>query len=108
MSTGLFQNLPGAHEMAGSNGLSSEPWLLPITDRKAPAAQTPEALLSSVRQASRRFWLGANVLAAALVLLLSAQIAVDWRGGALNPGTGQIADATPPTIAVDKAALTDH
>ncbi len=105
MSAGLFQTVPGAHEMSGANALANEPWLLPISDRTAPAAETPDMIAQAVRKASRRLFLAANTLGAALVLLLTAQIATDWRGGASNPGTGQIADATPPTIAVEKANL---
>ena len=38
MSNGLFQGLPGSHEMAGAHALPTEPWLLPISDRAAEAA----------------------------------------------------------------------
>ena len=37
MSNGLFQNLPGSHEMAGIQALPTEPWLLPISDGAAAA-----------------------------------------------------------------------
>lgn len=108
MSNGLFQNLPGAHEMGGANALSNEPWLLPISDRPMKAGATPEALLLSVRQSARPFRIAANALCAVLALILTAQITTGIIGSSSNPSTGQIADASPPTIAVEKAALTVH
>ncbi len=105
MSAGLFQTVPGAHEMTGASGLANEPWLLPISDRAPPVAETPDLIAQAVRKASRRLFLAANTLGAALVLLLTVQIATDWRGAVTNPGTNQIADATPPTIGVEKANL---
>ena len=107
MSIGSFQHLPGAHEMGGGNALPTEPWLLPISDR-APeaAASASDALQNAVRTASRKLWLAANALCAVLALLLTAQIATDWRSPVGNPATGQIADASPPTLAAERAALT--
>ena len=108
MSIGSFQHLPGAHEMGGSNALPSEPWLLPISDlAPVSAASTSEAIYAGVRQASRRFWLAANVLCAMLALVLTAQVAIDWNSPVARPSTGgQVADASPPTLAAEKAALT--
>jgi hypothetical protein len=58
MSNGLFQNLPGSHEMAGIQALPTEPWLLPISDRAAEAAgKTADELQAAVRRAARPFWL---------------------------------------------------
>ncbi len=53
MSNGLFQGLPGSHEMAGAHALPTEPWLLPISDRAAEAAgKTADELQAAVRRAS--------------------------------------------------------
>ncbi len=106
MSAGLFQNLPGAHEMGSAHALPNEPWLLPISDRTDTKTDAPDLLAQAVKQASRRFWIAANALCAALALLLTAQVATDWRSPASRPASGQVADALPPTIAVEKAALT--
>lgn len=106
MSIGPFQQLSGSYGMSSENGLANEPWLLPISDGAPPAPATPEALVASVRQSSRRFWVTANALCAVLALLLTAQVATDWMSLG-HPKTGQIADATPPTLAAEKAAL-DH
>ncbi|KQP48926.1 hypothetical protein ASG40_18650 [Methylobacterium sp. Leaf399] len=109
MSSGLFQNLPGAHEMGGVNGLPSEPWLLPISDGPAPVEPAAEAVMLSVRRAARPFQMAANALVAALVLMLGVQIATDWAGTRSVPRSSErIADATPPTLPVEKAALTVH
>lgn len=105
MSIGPFQRLPGSSENWGADALAVEPWLLPISDRETRDATTSDALMRSVRQASRRFWLAANALCAVLALLLTAQVATDWRSPVARPATGQVADATPPTIAVEKASL---
>ena len=60
MSNGLFQGLPGSHEMAGIQALPTEPWLLPISDRAAEAAgKTADELQAAVRRAARPFWLAA-------------------------------------------------
>ncbi|GJE27463.1 hypothetical protein [Methylobacterium organophilum] len=109
MSAGLFQTLPGAHEMGGAQALPSEPWLLPISDREERREETSsEALLQAVKLSSRRFWLAANALCAVLALLLTAQVATDWRSPVGQPASGQVAEATPPTIAVEKASLVHH
>ncbi|GJE55857.1 MULTISPECIES: hypothetical protein [Methylobacterium] len=105
MSNGLFQNLPGAHEMGSASALPNEPWLLPISDTIA-AAPSSDDLMAGVRQSARPFRIAANALCAVLALLLTAQMTTGWVGSPSHPSTGQIADATPPTIAVEKAALT--
>lgn len=105
MSNGLFQNLPGAHEMGSANALASEPWLLPISD-KIVAAPVTDDLMAGVRQSARPFTIAANALGAVLALLLAAQVSTGFVGSGSHPATGQIADASPPTIAVEKAALT--
>ncbi|MEH3120180.1 MAG: hypothetical protein PGN25_22020 [Methylorubrum populi] len=106
MSIAPFQRLPGSSENWGADALCAEPWLMPISDSALRDEATTEALVSAVRQSSRRFWIAANALCAALALLLSAQIAVDWTSPVSRPSTGhQVADATPPTIAVEKASL---
>jgi len=105
MSNGLFQNLPGAHEMGAANALPNEPWLLPISDRIA-AVPASDDLMAGVRRSARPFAIAANALCAVLALLLTAQVATGWVGSPSHPATGQIADATPPTLAVEKAALT--
>lgn len=97
MSNGLFQSLPGAHEMGGAHAIPSEPWLLPISDT-VRAESTPEALLLSVRQSARPFQIAANALLAVLVLALTAQITIDWTGSRTAASqramTGHVADAT--------------
>lgn len=109
MSNGLFQNLPGASEMGGVNALPSEPWLLPISDGQVQPGPTTEALLLSVRRAARPFRMAANALLAVLFLMLTAQIATDWVGsGSVRRSNDRVADATPPTMAVERAALTVH
>lgn len=111
MSTGPFQTDYGSYRVGGDYGLPSEPWLLPITDEAPRAASVAEedSLSAGVRLASRKVWLTANALCAVLALLLSAQIATDWGSAVSRPTTGQVAEATPPTIAVEKASLTsDH
>jgi hypothetical protein len=40
-----------------------------------------------------------------LALLLTAQVATDWNSPVARPATGQVADASPPTLAVEKASL---
>lgn len=106
MSSGLFQNLPGAHEMGGVHALPSEPWLLPISDGEALRTDASDDLLRSVQQAAKPFRIAAHALIAALVLMLSAQIASDWMVAApTQHGTHQVADATPPTLPVTRAAL---
>lgn len=105
MSNGLFQNLPGSHEMAGAQSLPSEPWLLPISDRLAASAgRTSDELQSAVRQAARPFWLAANGLCIALGLALTLQCATGWM--APHPRASvTVADATPPTLAPQTASL---
>ena len=108
MSIGPFQNLPGSHEMSVADALSTEPWLLPISDDGPAKPLSDVALRQAVRKASRPFWMAANGLAAAMALALTLQAAT----GFMNPpraSVGPVADATPPTIAVQKAAMTaDH
>lgn len=106
MSIAPFQRLPGSSENWGADALCAEPWLMPISDRAPRDESTTDALVKAVRQSSRRFWIAANTLCAALALLLTAQIATDWSSPVARPVTGhQVADATPPTIAVEKASL---
>ncbi|MDV2982931.1 UNVERIFIED_CONTAM: hypothetical protein Q9R58_01300 [Methylobacteriaceae bacterium AG10] len=106
MSIAPFQRLPGSSENWGADALSIEPWLMPITDRESRDETTTDALVSAVRQSSRRFWIAANALCAGLALLLTAQIATDWSSPVARPVTGhQVADATPPTLPVEKASL---
>ncbi|MEE7457364.1 hypothetical protein MPAR168_05010 [Methylorubrum populi] len=106
MSIAPFQRLPGSSENWGADTLSVEPWLMPISDRETRDESSTDALASAVRQASRRFWIAANALCAVLALLLSAQIATDWRTPASRPVAGhQVADAAPPTLPVERASL---
>ncbi|AWI90799.1 hypothetical protein [Methylorubrum aminovorans] len=107
MSIAPFQRLPGSSENWGADTLSVEPWLMPISDRAARDETTTDALAKAVRQSSRRLWLAANALCAGLALLLTAQIATDWSSSPVaRPVTGhQVADATPPTLPVEKASL---
>ncbi len=106
MSIAPFQRLPGSSENWGAETLPYEPWLMPISDRATRDETTTDALVSAVRQSSRRFWIAANALCAALALLLTAQIATDWSAPVARPVAGhQVADATPPTLAVEKASL---
>ncbi|KQO74013.1 hypothetical protein [Methylobacterium sp. Leaf88] len=107
MSCGLFQNLPGAHEMGGLQALPSEPWLLPISDRLDAATTDADRLEATVRLSVRPFQRAANALMAVLLLLLSVQIGADWMNARTpHPTTNQIADATPPDMPVTKATLT--
>ncbi|KQU31955.1 hypothetical protein ASG63_15775 [Methylobacterium sp. Leaf94] len=107
MSSGLFQNLPGAHEMGGLQALPSEPWLLPISDRMDAATTDTDRLEATVRLSVRPFQRAANALMAALLLLLSVQICADLMNARTpHPTTNQIADATPPDMPVTKATLT--
>ena len=105
MSNGLFQNLPGSHEMAGIQALPTEPWLMPISDRAAAVmSKTSEDLHAAVRQASRPFWLAANGLCIALGLALTLQCATGWMAPAPRSAV-TIAQASPPTIAPQTASL---
>src|SRR5215218_7159372 len=89
MSNGLFQNLPGSHEMAGVQALPNEPWLLPISDRAAAAVgKSADELQAAVRQAARPFWLFAN----------------GWTPAAPRSAV-TVAQATPPTLAPQTASL---
>ncbi|MDP4005349.1 hypothetical protein [Methylobacterium sp. NEAU K] len=105
MSNGLFQNLPGSHEMAGTHALPTEPWLLPISDRAAAVVnKTSDELQAAVRQAARPFWLAANGLCIALGLALTIQCATGWM--VTQPRSAvTVAQATPPTIAPQTASL---
>jgi hypothetical protein len=106
MSIAPFQRLPGSSENWGADALSAEPWLMPISDRVSRDETTADALMSAVKQSSRRFWIAANALCAVLALLLTAQVATDWNSPVARPAaTGQVADASPPTLAVEKASL---
>ena len=118
MSTGLFQNLPGAHEMGGASALPSEPWLLPISDGPgplpSPASDATDALLLSVRNAARPARIAANALMALLFVMVLGQIAKDRFGAAPAhttaaeqiATTSQVADAAPAAMPVSKASLT--
>ncbi|MDP4023697.1 hypothetical protein Q8W71_13755 [Methylobacterium sp. NEAU 140] len=103
MSNGLFQHLPGSHEMAGSYALPNEPWLMPISDRVA-AEITADDVQSAVRKAARPFWLAANGLCVALGLALMAQAATGFMAPTPR-ATVSVAQATPPTIAPQTASL---
>lgn len=106
MSIGLFQNLPGAHEMGGADTLANEPWLLPISDShpvKDPLSA--EAITQAVRNAARPFWMAANGLGVALALALTLVCTTGWMSSAPHI-SGPVAEASPPTIAVEKAAFT--
>lgn len=105
MSIAPFQRLPGSSENWGADALSVEPWLLPITDRETRDDTTSDALMSAVRASSRRFWIAANALGLGLALLLTAQVASDWNSPVARPATGQVADAAPPALAVEKASF---
>jgi hypothetical protein len=107
MSAGLFQNLPGAHEMGSATSLASEPWLLPISDEIA-ASPSSDELMEGVRRSARPFRIAANALCAVLALLLTAQVTSNWAGSGSRPSSSQMADATPPTIAAEKASLSIH
>lgn len=109
MSSGLFQNLPGAHEMAGIHALPSEPWLLPISDRMADAGEHTDALLRSVRRSSRPYRVAMHALVATLFLIVAAQVSLGGLGAGPSPRSiHQIAIATPPTIPITNAALIVH
>lgn len=104
MSNGLFQNLPGSHEMAGTQALPSEPWLMPISDRAAAVVRTAEDVQNAVRRAARPFWLAANGLCIALGLALTLQCASGWMAPAPRASV-TVAQATPPTLAPQTASL---
>ena len=105
MSNGLFQNLPGSHEMAGIQALPNEPWLLPISDRAVEAAsRTADEVQAAVQRAARPFWLAANGLCIALGLALTLQCATGWMPAAPRSSV-TVAQATPPTIAPQTASL---
>ncbi|MGH1573959.1 hypothetical protein ACRAWG_29070 [Methylobacterium sp. P31] len=105
MSNGLFQGLPGSHEMAGVQALPNEPWLLPISDRAAEAAsKTADEVQAAVRRAARPFWLAANGLCIALGLALVMQCATGWIPTAPRSAV-TVAQAAPPTIAPQTASL---
>ncbi|WP_019904063.1 hypothetical protein [Methylobacterium sp. 77] len=109
MSAGLFQNLPGAHEMGSAYALPSEPWLLPISDGQEPVARTTEDVLLAVRRSARPFRIAANALMALLLVAVTAQVATGWGGSVVAPrATNHVADASPPTLPVEKAALMVH
>ena len=109
MSAGLFQNLPGAHEMGSAYALPSEPWLLPISDGKEPALETTDDVLLAVRQSARPFRIAANALMALLFVAVTAQVAIGWGGSTVpHRATSHIADASPPTLPVEKASMTVH
>ncbi|WP_232628786.1 hypothetical protein [Methylobacterium sp. Leaf118] len=78
---------------------------MPISDRETREEATSDALMSAVRASSRRLWIAANALCAGLALLLAAQVASDWNSPVARPATGQVADATPPTLAVERASF---
>ncbi|MCJ2046454.1 hypothetical protein MKK58_18220 [Methylobacterium sp. J-078] len=106
MSSGLFQNLPGAHEMGGVHALPSEPWLLPISDGRVSGNKGSDEILRSVQQAAKPFRIAAHALIAAFVLMLSVQIASDWMvPTTAHRSSHQVADATPPSLPVTRAAL---
>lgn len=104
MSNGLFQHLPGSHEMAGHFALPNEPWLMPISDRESAANRTADELQAAVKRASRPFWIAANGLVVALGLALTVQASTGWMGPSPR-ATVSVAQATPPTIAPQQASL---
>jgi len=104
MSNGLFQHLPGSHEMAGHFALPNEPWLMPISDRETAANRTADELQATVKRASRPFWIAANGLCVALGLALTIQASTGWMTPAQH-STVSVAQATPPTIAPQTASL---
>ena len=105
MSNGLFQNRPGAHEMAGTQALPSEPWLMPISDRAAATVgRTADDVQNAVRRAARPFWLAANGLCIALGLALTLQCTTGWMAPAPRASV-TVAQAAPPTIAPQTASL---
>ncbi|MBO1019634.1 hypothetical protein IPV08_06590 [Methylobacterium sp. SD274] len=109
MSAGLFQNLPGAHEMGSVHALPSEPWLLPISDGKEPALKTTDDILLAVRQSARPFQIAANALMVLLLVAVTAQIAMGWGGSTVAPhANSHVADASPPTLPIEKASMTVH
>ncbi len=110
MSAGLFQNLPGAHEMGGAYALPSEPWLLPISDGKEPAPKTTDDVLLAVRRSNRPVRIATNALVALLFAAVTAHVATGWGGPTAVPraATSHVADATPPVLPVEKASLTVH
>ena len=98
MSRGLFQNLPGTHEGAGSNALPTEPWLLPICDRAVPAGEHKNAQLAKVYVTSRGFRIAMHSLVAALFLIVMIQIATNGMGYGLHQKANhQVAVAAMPT-----------
>jgi hypothetical protein len=106
MSIAPFQRLPGSSENWGADTLSIEPWLMPISDRETRDETSTDALVNAVRQSSRRLWIAANALCAGLAMLVTVQIASDWSSPVARPAaTHQVADATPPTLPVEKASL---
>jgi len=109
MSNGLFQNLPGAHEMGGPYGLPIEPWLLPISDAPPPMVDTTDAVLTSVGRAVRPFQIATGVLTTMLLGGLLGQITKDrLEAATIRQTSGQIADATPLATPVSKASLVIH
>ena len=104
MSNGLFQHLPGSHEMAGHFALPNEPWLMPISDRETAANRTADELQAAVKRASRPFWIAANGLCVALGLARTIQASTGWMTPAQH-STVSVAQATPPTIAPQTASL---
>lgn len=106
MSVGPFQNLPGSHEMHDAEALSNGPWLLPISDEPTKA-MTPDELHQAVRKASRPFWLAANGIGVAMALALTLQATTGFIAAPTAPhAVGPVADAAPPTLAVQKASFT--
>ena len=109
MSTGLFQNLPGAHEIGSSQGSLGSASALPISDGKEPALKTTDDVLLAVRQSARPFQIAANALMVLLLVAVTAQIAMGWGGSGLAPHAhSHVADASPPTLPIEKASMTVH
>lgn len=105
MSIGPFQNLPGSHEMSADEALANGPWLLPISDEPAKP-MTQDDVRQAVRKASRPFWLAANGIGVAMALALTLQATTGFIAAPTAPhAVGPVADATPPTIAVQKASF---
>ncbi len=108
MSIGPFQHLPGSREFGGADTLANEPWLLPISDgRPVNDPLSADAISRAVRDAARPFWMAANGLGVALALALTLQCTTGWMSPTAHV-SGPVAEATPPTIAVERAVFSSQ